>query len=194
MNLQQRPLFFGDLAGVEEGAQCDEFIMESRANRFSSTTGAVLRFSHSNVLSRENQGAESLQPAIIMMPYVSERLAGLFRDFAKTVTLEKVKFQCEPLFCGKLLLKAIQECPTDNLVNKWSLGCGIHLLLAQSLGVVMLPERQVLAAIDSPMVGDLNDPRRRGSLASIKKLCFLEKKNEDLLTKVLRLRGISQDS
>jgi hypothetical protein len=48
------------------------------------------------------------------------------------------------------------------------------LFLVKLLNIVVLPECEVLPAIDCPVIGDLNNPGGCRSFAGIEELCLLK--------------------
>jgi hypothetical protein len=93
-----------------------------------------------------------------MVPYISKRVAGLFRDLAKTISLKEVKFQRLPLLFGELFPDSVQEGAGNYLVDNETLTICAEMFVSELLSIIMTSEGQILAAIDGPMVCDLNDP------------------------------------
>jgi hypothetical protein len=104
-----------------------------------------------------------------------------------------MKFQTLCLLFGELLTEPMQQVSGGNLVDERRLLPATNLFLVKLLGVVVLPVRQVLPAVDRPMVGDLDDPGGCGAFARVKEVCFLKKQKENVLTEVLCFGRISEN-
>ena len=93
VNLQQGPFFLRDVAGVVEGTEGNELVMELRIHRVNRGAGAFsYQFSHSGVFLGKEVCAQPLEATIVVMAHVAERLIRIFRDFAETIPFKEMKF------------------------------------------------------------------------------------------------------
>jgi hypothetical protein len=129
-----------------------------------------------------------------MVPHVPERLSRLLRDLPKGIAVKEVELQRLPLFRGDLLAKPIETSFGNQGIHEQSPLAGAEMLFLKFVRIVMLAHGQELAAVDSPMVGDLNNPRGSRSLACVKERRFLKQEEEDLLHEVIGFPFVAEDA
>ena len=127
-----------------------------------------------------------------MVSDISECLAGLLRNLPEAVPLEEVKFQGLLLFGRELLSKPVQQLSGGDFIDRYL--PSVQPFFVEFLDVVVLAKTQVPPAVDSPMVGHLNDPRYCRTLHGIVETGLLEEDEKDILNEVFRFRFISQDA
>jgi hypothetical protein len=92
------------------------------------------------------------------VPDIAKRLASSLCNLAKGIALKEMKFQCLPLFSGKLAPQSIQDLFSGQLIDGGLPSRVKVSLFAQVLDVIMMANAQIPPAVDSPVVSHLDDP------------------------------------
>ena len=83
-------------------------------------------------------GPKAFDAAVVVIPDIPERLAGLRGNFVEAISFEEVEFQRLNLFRRKLVPKLLQEGSPGEFINRYLPPMGLQAVLIELLTVVVL--------------------------------------------------------
>src|SRR5262245_34763370 len=132
------------------------------------------------------------------MPNVRQRFLRAFGNFAEQESLEARHFKCLSLFFVQRRQPLLNDLPP--FLKRQSPPRQVHpirlndLALRSLAPVIEIPERQILPAAETAVVGVLKYPYSRTALGRIKLASLVENFKKDVLHHIFRLARVTQDS